>query len=470
MMMRTHHCMSPPQTLLTKQLSFKLGRSAPCSRFALSHGQMSLDRRTGDITLCHYVFIGDFIDRGACSLETICVLMSLKVRYPSRITLIRGEAPAIGGSAISALCCGAEAEGMPVLICTAADVSRQPRRSEHQHAGASIALQLHSMIERAPPATVSSNLAWVQYGFRDECIERCGEEGAEVWERVNNVFDWLPLAACECARGSLFLSTSSWRFMLKPRLSIAPVGDSGGGFQQRCAEPPSVDCAQASKSRSSACMVGLANTSSRCVGRSRLLQTARTLRSCICPPTSRRRSWTRAVNQVSPAPHVSFHGLSQVDEIRRIQRPLVLGGGHTEMTPTLWDILWSDPTEDDTVTGIHANLQVCSPALGGCSSVLLRSRSIGQHAEAPGRVGGLQRGAGGNICKYGPDRVKDFCTRNDLKLIIRAHECVQVRSTTRRPAAAVSVSSRQPWPRALRVLSLRRGCAAASTAVPLAVC
>lgn len=34
-------------------------------------------------------------------------------------------------------------------------------------------------------------------------------------------------------------------------------------------------------------------------------------------------------------------------------------------------------------------------------------------------------GPGNNICKYGPDRVKDFCATAGLKLVIRAHECVQ---------------------------------------------
>ena len=51
----------------------------------------SPNHRTGDVTLCQYVFIGDFVDRGACSLETICSLLALKVRYPTRVTLIRGN-------------------------------------------------------------------------------------------------------------------------------------------------------------------------------------------------------------------------------------------------------------------------------------------------------------------------------------------------------------------------------------------
>jgi hypothetical protein len=37
----------------------------------------------------------------------------------------------------------------------------------------------------------------------------------------------------------------------------------------------------------------------------------------------------------------------------------------------------------------------------------------------------MARVAGNNICKYGPDRVKAFCATAGLKLVIRAHECVQ---------------------------------------------
>ena len=83
----------------------------------------SPNHRTGDITLCQYMFIGDFVDRGACSLETVCSLFALKVRYPSRITLIRGN---------------------------------------HEDRGIN-----------------------GQYGFREECIERCGVGGDELWEDIN---------------------------------------------------------------------------------------------------------------------------------------------------------------------------------------------------------------------------------------------------------------------------------------------
>ncbi|KAJ3302121.1 Serine/threonine-protein phosphatase 4 catalytic subunit [Kappamyces sp. JEL0829] len=39
----------------------------------------------------NYLFMGDFVDRGFYSVETFLLLLALKVRYPDRITLIRGN-------------------------------------------------------------------------------------------------------------------------------------------------------------------------------------------------------------------------------------------------------------------------------------------------------------------------------------------------------------------------------------------
>lgn len=43
------------------------------------------------LSLPYLVFTGDFVDRGFYSVETFLLLLAFKVRYPDRITLIRGN-------------------------------------------------------------------------------------------------------------------------------------------------------------------------------------------------------------------------------------------------------------------------------------------------------------------------------------------------------------------------------------------
>merc|ERR1711868_69732 len=59
------------------------------------HGQFydlkELFKVGGDVPATNYLFLGDFVDRGFYSVETFLLLLALKVRYPDRITLIRGN-------------------------------------------------------------------------------------------------------------------------------------------------------------------------------------------------------------------------------------------------------------------------------------------------------------------------------------------------------------------------------------------
>lgn len=59
------------------------------------HGQfydlMELFNVGGMCPDTRYLFMGDFVDRGLYSVETFLLLLALKVRYPDRIVLIRGN-------------------------------------------------------------------------------------------------------------------------------------------------------------------------------------------------------------------------------------------------------------------------------------------------------------------------------------------------------------------------------------------
>lgn len=59
------------------------------------HGQffdvLEMFRVGGEISDRQYIMIGDFVDRGYNSVETITLLFLLKVKYPDRLTLLRGN-------------------------------------------------------------------------------------------------------------------------------------------------------------------------------------------------------------------------------------------------------------------------------------------------------------------------------------------------------------------------------------------
>ena len=127
-----------------KQEPTVLKLRAPTKIFGDLHGQFGDLMRlfaeygspstVGDIAYIDYLFLGDYVDRGAFSLETMSLLLALKVEYPDSVHLLRGN---------------------------------------HEEA------DINAL-----------------FGFRIECIDRLGEAaGVKAWNRFNDMFQWLPLAA-----------------------------------------------------------------------------------------------------------------------------------------------------------------------------------------------------------------------------------------------------------------------------------
>lgn len=55
------------------------------------HDMIELFKVGGELPETNYLFMGDYVDRGYYSVEVVTLLVCLKVRYPGRITILRGN-------------------------------------------------------------------------------------------------------------------------------------------------------------------------------------------------------------------------------------------------------------------------------------------------------------------------------------------------------------------------------------------
>lgn len=69
--------------------------TSPCTLVGDIHGQfhdlLEIFKVGGSPPDTNYLFLGDYVDRGYYSVETISLLIALKLRYPERVSLIRGN-------------------------------------------------------------------------------------------------------------------------------------------------------------------------------------------------------------------------------------------------------------------------------------------------------------------------------------------------------------------------------------------
>ncbi|KAG5514357.1 hypothetical protein RHGRI_035683 [Rhododendron griersonianum] len=118
---------------------------------------------------------------------------------------------------------------------------------------------------------------------------------------------------------------------------------------------------------------------------------------------------------------ICMHGgigrsIHSVEQIEKLERPITMDAGSI----ILMDLLWSDPTENDSVEGLRPNAR--GPGLvtfGVCitqaSFILNDVFKLKFTFYMPFMT---------HFHHLQPDRVTDFCKKNKLQLIIRAHECV----------------------------------------------
>ena len=79
---------SPPFAHSLLCLCFLLEKIFDASQF---YDLLEIFSIGGSIPETNYLFLGDYVDRGYFSVETISLLTCLKLRYPERVHLVRGN-------------------------------------------------------------------------------------------------------------------------------------------------------------------------------------------------------------------------------------------------------------------------------------------------------------------------------------------------------------------------------------------